>query len=147
MAIWKREKIPVHSKKQAQVGALLFDEASTTVLAEYSDYSNVFSAENAVKLLENTEINEHAIKLEEDKQPLFGPIYSLGPVELETLKTYVKTNLANGFIRLSKFPAETPILFDKKPDGSFRLYMDYRSFNNITIKYWYPLPLIAKLLD
>ena len=51
-----------------------------------------------MKLLENTKINEYAIKLEEDKQPLFRLIYSLGPVELKTLKIYIKTNLANSFI-------------------------------------------------
>ena len=80
------------------------NEAFTEILAKYFNYSNVFSAENKAKFLENTGINEHAIKLEEGKQPLFGPIYSLGSVELETLKTYIKTNLANGFIRPSKFP-------------------------------------------
>ena len=79
-------------------------------------------------------MNEHLIKLEEDKQPSFGPIYSLGPVELETLKTYIKTNLANGFIRPSKFLAGAPILFNQKPDGSLRLCMDYWGLNNITIK-------------
>ena len=114
---------------------------------EYSNYSNVFLAENAAELLENTGMNEHAIKLEEDKQPLFGPIYSLGPVELETLKTYIKTNLANGFIWPSKSPARTLILFDKKPDQSLRFCVDYRGLNNIIIKNWYPLPLIGKLLD
>ena len=92
-------------------------------------------------------MNEHAIKLEKGKQPLFGPIYSLGPVELEMLKTYIKTNLANGFIRPSKFPAGAPILFDRKPDGSFRLCVDYRGLNNITIKNWYPLPLIGESLN
>ena len=67
MAIWEQEKLPMYSKKQAQIGALLFDKASTKVLAEYSDYSNVFLAEYAAKLPKNTRINEHAIKLEEDK--------------------------------------------------------------------------------
>ena len=98
MTIREREKMLVHSKKQAQIGALLFDKVSTEVLAEYSDYSNVFLIENVAELLENTRMNKHAIKLEEGKQPLFGPIYSLGPVKLETLKIYIKTNLANGFI-------------------------------------------------
>ena len=125
VAIWEQEKMPVHSKKQAQVGVLLFDEAPTEVSAEYSDYSNVFSAENAAELLETTGMNEHAIKLEEGKQPPFGPIYSLRLVELETLKTYIKTNLANGFIWLSKSPAGAPILFDRKPNGSLRLCVDY----------------------
>ena len=87
-----------------------------------------------MELPENIEMNKHAIKLEEDKQPLFGPIYSLGPVELETLKTYIETNLANGFICHSKSPMGASILFDKKPDGSLRLCVDYWDFNNITIK-------------
>ena len=95
IAIKKQEEMPVHSKRQAQivaqsgaqVKALLFNIAPTEIPAEYSDYSDVFSAKNAAKLPENTGINEHAIKLEEDKQLLFKPIYNLGPVELKTLKT------------------------------------------------------------
>ena len=51
-----------------------------------------------MELPEYIEINDYTIKLKEDKQPLFGPIYSLGPVKLETLKTYIKTNLVNSFI-------------------------------------------------
>ena len=117
--------MPVHSKKQAQIGALLFDEAPTEILAKYSDYSNVFLAENAAKLLENTGMNEHDIELKENKQPPFSPIYSLGPIELETLKTYIKTNLANSFIRPSKSPTKAPIFFDRKRDGSLRLCVDY----------------------
>ena len=103
--------------------------------------------ENAAKLSENTGINEHAIKLEEGKQPLFRPIYSLGPVELETLKIYIKTNLANSFIRPSKSPAGTLIFFDRKPNRSLRLCVDYWGLNNITIKNRYPLPLIGESLD
>ena len=101
---------------------------------EYSDYSNIFLVENVVELPENIGINEHAIKQKKDKQPLFWPIFSLGPVELETLKTYIKTNLANGFIRPSKSPAGAAILFNWKPNGSFRLCVDYPGLNNITIK-------------
>ena len=147
VAFREREGMPVHSKRQAQVGALLFNEAPTEVPAEYSDYSDVFSAEHAAELPENTGMNEHAIELEEGKQPPFGPIYSLGLVELETLKTYIETNLANGFIRSSKSPAGVSILFNRKLDGSLYLCVDYRSLNNITIKNQYPLPLIVKLLD
>ena len=139
--------MPVYSKRQAQVGALLFNKAPTEVPAEYSDYSNVFSAENAAELPENTGINEHAIKLEEGKQPSFGPIYSLGLVELETLKTYIKTILANSFIRPSKSPVGAPILFDRKPNRSLCLCVDYRGLNNLIIKNRYLLPLIGELLD
>ena len=92
-------------------------------------------------------MNEHAIELEESKQPPFGPIYSLGRVELKTLKTYIKTNLVNGFICPSMSPMRALILLDKKPDGSFRLCVNYWGLNNITIKDWYPLPLIGKSLN
>ena len=40
----------MYSKKQAQVGALLFNEAIIEILAEYSDYNNIFLAENIAKL-------------------------------------------------------------------------------------------------
>ena len=92
-------------------------------------------------------MNEHAIKLEEDKQPLFEPIYSLGPVELKTLKTYIESNLANGFIYLFKSPIKAPILFDKKPDRNLHLCVNYWDLNNIIIKNQYLLLLISKLLD
>ena len=50
VAIQEQKEMPVHSKKQAQVGALLFDKAQIEVLAEYSNYGNVFSAENVTEL-------------------------------------------------------------------------------------------------
>ncbi len=68
-------------------------------------------------------------------------------MELETLKAYIENNLASGFIRPSKSPAGAPILFDKKPDSSLRLCVDYRGLNNLTIKNRYPLPLVGKSLD
>ena len=88
----------MHSKKQAQVGALLFNKALIEIPIEYSNYNNIFSVENAAELPENTRLNKHIITLKKDKQLLFGLIHSLGLVELETLKIYIKTNLATGFI-------------------------------------------------
>ena len=90
--------MPVHSKKQVQIGALLFNEAFAEVSIEYSNYSDVFLMENTMELSENTEINEHAIKLKKGKQQPFDQIHSLGLVELETLKIYIEINLANSFI-------------------------------------------------
>ena len=42
VAIQEQEGMLVHSKKQAQVRALIFDKASNEVQVEYSNYSNVF---------------------------------------------------------------------------------------------------------
>ncbi len=68
-------------------------------------------------------------------------------MELETLKTYIETHLKTGFIQPSKSPAGAPIFFDKKPNGSFHLCVDYWGLNNLTIKNRYPLPLISEVLD
>ena len=114
---------------------------------KYSDFADVFLKKSAKVPPKRTRVHEHAIKLEEGKQPPYGPIYSLRPVELETFKTYIETNLANGFIRASKSPAGALILFVRKPDGSIRLYGNYQGLNNLTIKNWYPLLLIGKFLN
>ena len=74
---------------------------------------------------ERTWVNEHTIELEKGKQPSYGPIYRLEPVEFETLKTYIKINLANGLIQASKSPASAPILFVCKPNDSFCLCVNY----------------------
>ena len=139
--------LDVYPSRRPQISGLIAKEAPTKVPAKYSDFADVFSPDLVIELPEHTEINTHAIDLEEGKQPLYGPIYSLGPVELETLKTYIKTNLANGFIRPSKSPTGAPILFDKKPNGSLCLCVNYRGLNNLTIKNRYPFLLIGESLD
>ena len=71
----------------------------------------------------------------------------MSPTELEVLRAYIEENLANGFIRHSKSPADAPIFFVKKKDGSLRLVVDYCGLNKVTIKNRYALPLISSLLE
>lgn len=59
-----------------------------------------------------TEINMYTIKRKEGRQPPYGPIYSLGLIELEILKIYIETILDNDFIRLSKSSTGAPIFFN-----------------------------------
>ena len=135
----------VHTSWQAWISLLNVEQV--TIPSKYPDYTNVFLSDSALELPEHTGINNHLIDLTDDKQPLYGLIYSLGPVELEMLKTYIETNLANGFIRLSKSLAGALILFIRKKDGNLQLCVNYQDLNNLTIKNWYPLPLIGKFLD
>lgn len=46
-------------------------------------------------------------------------------MQLVILKIYIKTDLETGFILHFNFLADIFILFDKKPNGSFCLYVDY----------------------
>ena len=135
----------IHPETEAQIASLLIKNVK--IPDKYSDYTNVFSEEKALVLPECTNLNKYAINLEDGKQPPYGPIYSLEPVELETLKTYIKTQLKIGFIWPSKFLANAPILFNKKLNGSLCLCIDYQGFNNLMIKIRYTFPLIGELLD
>ncbi len=80
-----------------------------TIPAKYLNYTDVFSNDSAAELPEQTNLDKHAIDLIEDKQPSYRPTDGLEPVELNTLKIYIETNLANSFIQPSKFSTWAPI--------------------------------------
>ena len=105
----------------------------------YIDFADLFSPNLMSKLSEYTGINDYAIKLFAGQPLLYRPIYSQRLVELETLKAYIGTNLANRSIKLSQSPTDTSIFFNQKLDGFFYLCVIYRSLNNLTVKNRYPL--------
>ena len=138
-------RMTIHPAREAQLALLLAKEVN--VLTEYWDFVDVFSKKSANVLPKRTGANEHAIELEKGKQPPYGPIYSLKTVELKTQKTYIKTNLANGFIWALKSLAGALILFVCKLDDSFCLCINYQGLNNLTLKNRYLWPLIGNSLD
>ncbi|GJZ52702.1 putative nucleotidyltransferase, ribonuclease H [Tanacetum coccineum] len=73
--------------------------------------------------------------------------YRLAPSEMEELSGQLKELQDKGFIRPSSLPWGAPVLFVKKKDGSFRMCIDYRELNKLTIKNCYPLPKINDMFD
>ncbi|GKF27546.1 hypothetical protein Tco_0093888 [Tanacetum coccineum] len=73
--------------------------------------------------------------------------YHLAPFELEELSGQLKELQDKGFIQPSSSPWGAPVLFVKKNDGSFRMCIDYRELNKLTVKNHYPLPRIDDLFD
>ena len=102
-------RMTMHSSRIVQIAGLKQGEAPTKILLEYADYADKFSFNLAMELPENTGINKHAIKLQTCKQLAYGPISSLRPVKLKTLKTYIKTHPKTGFIWPLKSPANASI--------------------------------------
>ena len=70
----------------------------------------------------------------------------MATTELRELKAKLQELLSKGFIRPSASPWGAPVLFMKK-DGSFRMCIDYRQLNKVTIKNKYPIPRIDDLFD
>ncbi|GKB21735.1 putative reverse transcriptase domain-containing protein [Tanacetum coccineum] len=79
--------------------------------------------------------------------PVAKSPYRLAPSEMEELSGQLKELQDKGFIRPSSSPWGAPVLFVKKKDGSFRMCIDYRELNKLTIKNRYPLPRIDDLFD
>ena len=79
--------------------------------------------------------------------PVAKSPYRLAPAEMQELSSQLNELLKKGFIRPSFSPWGAPVLFVKKKDGSFRMCIDYRELNKLTIKNRYPLPRIDDLFD
>ncbi|GJU49718.1 reverse transcriptase domain-containing protein [Tanacetum coccineum] len=90
---------------------------------------------------------EFHIELIPGAAPVTRAPYRLAPVEMKELAEQLKELFDKGFIRLSSSPWGAPILFVKKKDGSFRMCIDYRELNKLTVKNCYPLPRIDDLFD
>ncbi|GJY80411.1 putative reverse transcriptase domain-containing protein [Tanacetum coccineum] len=79
--------------------------------------------------------------------PVVKSPYRLAPSEMLELSNQLKELQEKGFIRPNYSPWGEPVLFVKKKDGAMRMCIDYREFNNLTIKNRYPLPRIDDLFD
>lgn len=119
---------------------------TVTLLEEYKNFNNVFSAENASHLPLHKD-HDHTIDPIDGTQSLHRLIQSLFENALPILQAYIDKNLAKRFIRPSKSPSGAPIFFVPKPNGSLELYVDYRRLNDLAIKNSYLLPLVDEFLD
>ncbi|GJY73546.1 putative reverse transcriptase domain-containing protein [Tanacetum coccineum] len=79
--------------------------------------------------------------------PVARAPYRLAPSEMKELSVQLQELLEKGFIHPSSSPWGAPVLFVKKKDGSFRMCIDYRELNKLTVKNRYPLPRIDDLFD
>ncbi|GJT42029.1 putative nucleotidyltransferase, ribonuclease H [Tanacetum coccineum] len=90
---------------------------------------------------------EFQIDLIPGAAPVARAPYRLAPSEMQELSNQLQELADRGFIRPSTSPWGAPVLFVKKKDGSFRMCIDYRELNKLTVKNRYPLPRIDDLFD
>ncbi|KAJ3684806.1 hypothetical protein LUZ61_013970 [Rhynchospora tenuis] len=109
-----------------------------------SQFSSVFS--NPSSLPPPRPIN-HQIPLKSDVTPVNIRPYRFSHFQKLEIEKILEELLLQGYIRASTSPFASPILLVKKNDQSWRLCVDYRKLNDITVKNKFPIPIIDDLLD
>ncbi|GFS58116.1 retrovirus-related Pol polyprotein from transposon 297 [Trichonephila clavipes] len=94
---------------------------------------------------EHTPIIEHRINTR-DHLPVAVLPYRMNPSKKEKLKREIDRLLAEGIIEECESPYASPVLIIPKPNGTFRLCIDYRKLNEIIVADTYPLPRMDDLL-
>ncbi|GKA85106.1 putative reverse transcriptase domain-containing protein [Tanacetum coccineum] len=90
---------------------------------------------------------EFRIDLVPGAAPVTRTPYRLASSKMRELSVQLQELLEKGFIRPSSLLWRAPMLFVKKKDRSFRMCIDYRELNKLTVKNRYPLPRIDDLFD
>jgi hypothetical protein len=90
---------------------------------------------------------EFVIDLLPGTAPISKWPYRMSVEELKELKKQLTELQEAGYIRPSSSPWGASVLFVQKKDGSQRMCVDYRSLNDVTMKYKYPLSHVEDLFD
>nr|GEU95593.1 putative reverse transcriptase domain-containing protein [Tanacetum cinerariifolium] len=90
---------------------------------------------------------EFQIDLVPGAAPIVRSPYRLAPAKMQELSTQLQELSDKGFIRPGSSPWGASVLFVMKKDGSFRMYIDYRELNKLTVKNRYLLSRINDLFD
>lgn len=91
--------------------------------------------------------HDHVILLKEGAQPVSVRPYRYAYFEKDEIEKIVCELLQSRVIRPSQSPFSSPVLLVRKVDGSWRLCVDYRALNHITVKGKFPIPVIDELMD
>jgi len=122
----------------------LVTELPPEISAVLQKFPQVFTVPNS---LPPQRACDHSIPLISGAQPVNIRAYCYPPSLKDEIERQVNTMLKQGLIQPSKSPFSSPVLLVRKKDGSWRLCVDYRYLNAMTVKSVYPIPIFDQLVD
>ncbi|GJX76878.1 putative reverse transcriptase domain-containing protein [Tanacetum coccineum] len=144
---WKNKTLIIHGDGSTQGNVTRLNIISCTKTQKYMEKGfPIFLAHVTTK-----EVEDKSEKKRLEDVPIVQDFPEVFPEDLPglppTRQVEFQIDLVPGFIRPSSSPWGAPVLFVKKKDGSFRMCIDYRELNKLTVKNRYPLPRIDDLFD
>ena len=124
----------------------LDESLPSVVVSLLQEYDDVFSNDMPSGLPPIRRI-EHQIDFVPSATVPNRPAYRSNLEETKELQRQVEELLTKGHVRESISPCAVPVLLVPKKDGTWRMCVDYRAINNITIKYRHHIPRLDDMLD
>lgn len=108
------------------------------------EYNDVFAEPTGLPPVRGV---EHQIVFKQRSVPKHQYPFRTSHSHKNEIEKIVSEMLQSGIIQHSKSPFASPVILVKKKDNSWRMCVDYRYLNALTIKHDYPIPIIDELLD
>uniref|UniRef100_A0A2N9I8Y4 RNA-directed DNA polymerase n=1 Tax=Fagus sylvatica TaxID=28930 RepID=A0A2N9I8Y4_FAGSY len=146
----KRKSESENEKKERESSSLNLDETNQSLpslaVSLLQEFEHVFPKEMPNELPPIRGI-EHQIDFVPGAAIPNRPAYRSNPEETKELQRQVEDLMSKGYVRESMSQCAVPVLLVRKKDGTWRMCVDCRAINNITVKYRHPIPRLDDMLD
>ena len=111
------------------------------------EFQDIFTDDIPSKIPPSHGMDDHSIEIIPGNTPPNKPPYRVSQAQQEEITRQVDELMSKGMIQNGSSPFCSPVVLVHKKDGTYRMCVDYRALNKITIKNRFLIPLIEDLFD